>query len=449
MRTFRYWVRFLSTFFGRFKRIFIVSILLGITLFLLSTTARGVLSFFQPGQSTGVVGRLTLDDLPSSIQSEISYGLTRLDESNQPKPALAKSWYSEDEGRVWIFQLGDYQWQDGTRVTAKDINYRFRDATKEIVDEKTIKFTLKDPFAPFPSTVARPIFKTGLLGAGDWKVARFSSLSAQLNRSLQLINTRTKEKKTYRFYLTEDEARTAFKLGQVRQITDIVDPKELLDWRNATVEATTHEDRYAGVFLNVEDSLLSEKNIRQALAYAIEKENFEDHRAISPISPASWAFNSQVKEYPYNPERAKELIKGSPLSPEQKSNLHITLVVTPPSLLGTADKIKKDWEAVGVKTTIQVQSTPPSEFQALLAVQIPTKDPDQYSLWHSTQTESNITNYRKTKESPRIDKLLEDGRRTQDQEARRTIYFDFQRFLMEDLPVIPLFHPQTYTIKRK
>ena len=45
------------------------------------------------------------------------------------------------------------------------------------------------------------------------------------------------------------------------------------------------------------------------------------------------------------------------------------------------------------------------------------EDPDQYSIWHSTQDATNITHY----ESPRIDKLLEDGRSEIDTESRRKI----------------------------
>ena len=70
-------------------------------------------------------------------------------------------------------------------------------------------------------------------------------------------------------------------------------------------------------------------------------------------------------------------------------------------------------------------------------------DPDQYTLWHSTQS-TNITGYN----SPKIDKLLEDGRKISDKEERKAIYLDFQRFLVEDTPAAFLFHPTVYTIIR-
>ncbi|MBI2590987.1 MAG: ABC transporter substrate-binding protein [Candidatus Blackburnbacteria bacterium] len=424
------------------------SVILGAFIFLFSSKFTRFTSFFQTGNTVGIVDKFNLDNLPLVIQQEISVGLTRLDANNQPIPGIATSWENQESGRVWIFHLGNYKWQDGTEIQARDINYQFKDAKKELIDSKTIKFTLnKDPYIPFPTAVTKPIFKKGLVGAGDWKVTNLTTFTGQFSRSLTLVNKKRDEKKTYRFYDTEEIALTAYKLGQVRSLVGIIDPKDLITWNNAKIDIKTNEDRYVGIFLNMQDKVTSDKNIRQALAYAINKDEFPEKRALSVISPKSWVFNPQVKDYKYNPDRAKELLKNVPV--EIKKGININLV-TLPSLLPVADKIKKSWEDIGLHTNIQVVNAPPEEFQALLWIQSIPSDPDQYSFWHSTQTGTNMTKYgAPAKESPRIDKLLEDGRRTLDPEARKSIYYDFQRFLLEDLPVIPLFYPVTYTITRK
>jgi peptide/nickel transport system substrate-binding protein len=80
-----------------------------------------------------------------------------------------------------------------------------------------------------------------------------------------------------------------------------------------------------------------------------------------------------------------------------------------------------------------------------LAILDTPDDPDQYSIWHSTQEATNITHY----ENPRIDKLLEDGRSEIDLASRRRIYLDFQRFLVEDSPAAFLYYPATYTVSRR
>jgi len=169
------------------------------------------------------------------------------------------------------------------------------------------------------------------------------------------------------------------------------------------------------------------------ICLAIDKTNLPGIRAIGPISPNSWGYNPQVKQYQKDIEKTKEA-----------KDLQIKLS-TLPNLLSTAEIIANDWKEAGITTEIEVVSAIPTNYQAFLAtVDIP-KDPDQYSLWHSTQTGTNISNYK----NPRIDKLLEDGRTELDQETRRKIYLDFQKFLVEDVPTIFLYHPTFYTIIRK
>lgn len=445
MRQIRYFIVLLGAFLAKFRTLLFLSAVIGVVLILALAKVREAFPGLERGETIGLVGRFLTEDLPFPIQKEISIGLTRLDEEGKALPGLANTWYSEEDGKIWVFTLGDYKWQDGKPITASDINYKFTDVTSEVIDKKSIKFVLKDPFAPFPTIVSRPVFKRGFLGAGEWKVINLSLVGGRFIQSIKLINVKTKLVKSHRFYPTEESARLAFKLGEVDELREIVDPKDLTRWKNAKVEPALYKDRYAGVFINNEDPLLSEKNLRQALAYAINKDNFPGERAISPISPLSWAFNPQVKQYQYNTDRAKELLKALP--DEQRKNLNINLVTTP-TLLSIADRVKADWEAIGIKTHLQVLNTPPQDFQALIAIQEVPPDPDQYNLWHSTQTATNITRFRNTKESQRIDKLLEDGRRTLDQEERKKIYMDFQRFLLEESPVIFLFHPVTYTITR-
>lgn len=442
---FRYWIKFFAAFWKRFKSLLFLGTVLGIVSFFIIPRFTPLLVNFVEGERVGIIGRYGIDDLPLDLQSEISIGLTKLNETGNAIPGLAVSWEAQEDGKVWVFKLGNYKWQDGTKVKSSDINYNFTDVLSETLDDRTIKFILKDPFSPFPSIVSRPIFKRGLLGTGEWKVSKFSLVnSGEYLEYIKLI--KDNQIKTIKFFDAEETARTALKLGKIDQIQEIIDLKDLANWKNLSVSKQIRRDRYVGIFINNEDPILSDKSLRQALTYAIDKSVFDGERAISPISLNSWAYNPQVKQYAYNPDRARELLKSLPK--DQLKNLSIKLATTP-SLLLIADKIKTNWEAIGVKTHVQVSNVPFENFQTLLAIQSVPADPDQYSFWHSTQISTNVTKYHTSKESQRIDKLLEDGRRTLDQEERKKIYQDFQRFLVEDSPVIFLYHPVTYTISRK
>jgi len=114
-------------------------------------------------------------------------------------------------------------------------------------------------------------------------------------------------------------------------------------------------------------------------------------------------------------------------------------------LIDTADEIAKYWSEIGIKTSVLVSSIVPEEFQVYLTILDPSADPDQYFMWHSTQIDTNISKY----SSPRVDKLLEDGRKELNFEERRKIYLDFQRFLVEDSPAAFLYTPKIISISRK
>lgn len=450
MRRIRYYRRLFIAFLARFKYLLLGSVIFTIAGIFLLTKFHFVFNPFVPTEKIGVVGDYSFENLPLFIKEQISVGLTRVDETGDVVPGLAVSWHHEEDGKIWIFKLGDYKWQDGTPVTATDVNYNFSDIRLEVIDKKTVKFSLQDPYAPFPTVVAKPLFKKGFIGVGEWQVSKFSKIRGSFTKSLRLVNRKTGSIRVYKFYPTEEAARTAFKLGEVDKLVNILDPKDLKDWPNVVLEKKVHHDQYIGIFMNTKDALLSSKRMRQVLAYAIDKKAFDLKRAISPIPPNSWAFNPQVKQYEYDTEKARNLLKEVFKDKEQEITKTVITLTTTPSLLPIAEKIKEYWAKIGIDANVQVANAPPLEFQALLIIDQVPPDPDQYSRWHSTQEQTNITHYSKEqKESQRIDKLLEDGRKTLNKEERKKIYLDFQRFLLEDLPVIPLFHPETYTISRK
>jgi len=424
----------------RFRGLLILGVTVGIAAFFLVKYLFPYLTK-EENLRIGIAGRYHTDTLPFFILSELSEGLTAINDDKTVSPSLATSWESPDKGVTWIFHLSEGNiWHDGEEVKSEDINYEFSDVQVEKPDSKTIIFKLQDIFSPFPSVLSKPTFKKGLLGTGDWKVHKLT-LSGGFVEELQIINQK-KEKKIYKFYPTLERTKLAYKLGQIDVIQETLDATPFNSWRNSELIENVDLNQVVTLFFNTQTPQLGEKNLRQALAYAIDKEILGT-RAYSPISPNSWAYNPQVKKYPHDIERSKELIKELPK--EIGESLDLKLVSTP-ALLEVADKIAKEWESVGVKTTVLVSSIIPTEFDAYLTIYDIPQDPDQYSIWHSTQiTSTNISKY----SSPRIDKLLEEGRTLLNTDERKNNYLDFQRFLLEDLPAVFLYHPTYYTIVRR
>lgn len=435
----RYWIRFLSAFFKKFKFVLFAGVVFGLLLF---SFASFILprAFGGKVEYIGIAGRYNTQELPAVVLNMIGQGLTKTSESGEVMPALSESWEASDDGREWTFELAKgVRWHDGTEVTSNTIQYSFEDTTIERPDAYTIKFKLASAFSPFPVIVSKPTFKKGLLGTGEWKVQKLYQNSTFIEE-LVLVN-KSNEKRIIRFYPSEDSAKIAYQLGQVDTLIDVFDPAPFDSWANSSVLSTVRKDRIVAIFFNNESDVFKgpqNKPLRQALSYAIDKDSFDGPRALGPISPDSWAYNPLVKDYFYDRQRALELIK------DFSGGIEINLS-TGPSLLAVAEKIVGYWNELGVKTNIHVTSTIPEEYDAFLAIYDVPKDPDQYAVWHTTQKSTNIAKY----SNPRNDKLLEDGRVELDRTKRKKIYLDFQRFLLEDAPAVFLYHPISYTITRK
>ena len=396
-------------------------------------------TWFSPVDRIGVVGEFTPTTLPTSIQNEISAGLTQIAEDGTPKPALATSWQVADEGKTYFFALrSDAVWHNGKPVVADDINYNIKNVTFHVAGPHLLKVTLLEPYSPFPTILAKPILQAGLRGFGPYKVVsiRLNGDKVQYLRLVPVSDT-SLHAKEYRFYKTEAAAITSYKLGDVDILEDISNPNELSSWNSTKVKKMVRPDRIVALFFNTRDSVTGEKAFRQALGYALP--TFDEERAYSPIASTSWAYNDTIRHYVTDIDHAKKLLSGA--SASEGATLTLT---TFSQYVDTAQTIANSWNAVGVKTVVRVENSLPPQYQVLLSAQDVPPDPDQYPFWHTTQTTTNITGYSNLK----IDKLLEDGRKEFDMEKRKKIYMDFQKFLVEDSPAIFLYNAPYYTVTR-
>lgn len=403
-----------------------------------------LLKFYQsPSFHTEVIGLeglYTANNLPDEVSQKISYGLTTISENNKPeKSLLVKSITTENENKDYIFTLNDnIYWHNGKKLTSYDINYQISGAAIIPLSNNQIKISLSSPFAPLLSSLSQPLFKKGLVGMGNYQVKKIIYQDGYIKNLLLKSTDKNQSSIEYRFYPNETDAINAFKLGNVDEIKINSLPQEFSNWKNTQITKNiSTNDRYVAVFLNTQKI---SKQIRQALAYATPKPKDKNERCIGPISTTSWAYNSLIKEYNFNSTRAKELFKKEELP-------QINLTVNNRSLLPLAEDIKKSWANIlGIEVTLSVvNQIDYQNFDAILSYSSTTKDPDQYSFWHSTQVNTNITKL----DNSRIDKLLEDGRTTIDTIERKKIYQDFQRYLLEESPAIFISYPITYQITRQ
>ncbi len=396
----------------------------------------------------GQVGQYDFNNLPDEILDKISNGLVYVNEKGEIMPVLTTSWEVKDGGTKYRFHLRDgLLWNDGRPFSAADINYQFKDVQVKPVDQKTIDFILKKPLGIFPTYLRKSIIRYPLIGvAGLYRIndvksqyGYITSLSLEPNKKdIPLI--------TYKFYANENDLVTAYKKGDVNQITttkkSIADT--FLGWKNTAVTKSTDYSRLMTLFFNEDNQFLKEKDVRSAISSAIDlsKYTIDGEIAKGPVQPISWAYNPGLKSAAFDPDNAQKILKKSVTA---SSSASINLV-TYYDYYDIADKLVSQLNAVGLKANLNIISyDKPNNFDLLLSFWKVPPDPDQYYFWHSTQLQGNIGNYKNV----RIDKLLEDGRSTISLKERKTIYFDFQKIIQDDSPAVFLYYPIIYTIERK
>ncbi|MCL4360701.1 ABC transporter substrate-binding protein [Patescibacteria group bacterium] len=396
--------------------------------------------FLTPTEHIGMVGDFTPTTLPYDIQSKLSFGLTRIAADGSASAALAGSWEATASGKVYLFHLKkNVFWPSGMEVTARDVNYNIRDVTFRALSDRTLEARLSESYSPFPTLVSKPIFRSGLVGFGAYRVdsIRLEGDRISYLRILPAPGTHGPSAE-YRFYPTESMAIVAYKRGDVDILQDLTSPADLTGWKNTAVTVKTDYQEIVSLFYNTKNPKLTEKSLRQALSYDIP--DIAAERAWSPISVKSWAYEDPGKHYTYEPDTAKPLFAKSALASASAS---LTISTFAP-YIDLAQSIANNWTALGIPTGVRVINDLSDGFEVLLTAQFIPPDPDQYPFWHSTQKETNITGYTNVK----IDKLLEDGRVSTNVSTRKAIYADFARRLVDDDPVTFLYYPKRYTITR-
>lgn len=442
VRSGRFWVRLVKQLAQKYTFALIFGCILGLT-GSLSLLRFGPLiwqQFFTPVEHIGLVGNVTPSTLPLSIAQLISTGLTTIAPDGSPSPALAASWETTDSGKTYIFHLrSDATWHNGKPVLAGDVNYNIKDVVFTVIDDHSLRATLKDSYSPFLTLVAKPIFQSGLRGFGPYRIGKIRLKGdAIVYLRLEPADKHISTIREYRFYRTQTQAISAYKVGDVDILEDLSSAEDIKGWGKSIVNEHTQYDRIVSIYFNLQNSRVSEKGFRQGLAYAIGDIPFE--RAVSPITKTSWAYTDEVKKFTHDPTQARKLLKNASAA---TSSAQLSISTFPP-FADITQAIANAWSALGVPTSVSVANELPRDYQVLVSVQSIPPDPDQYAFWHSTQKDTNITGYVNLK----VDKLLEVGRRELDTQQRKKIYADAAKRIVEDAPALFLYYPQTYTIRR-
>lgn len=392
--------------------------------------------------SEGINGTYKTTDLPEVATKLLSSGLVKMDENGKPIPDLVSGWEVNNDVTQFTFKLKpNLIWVDKTPVKSEDLEFNIPDVEVSYPDSATIQFKLKDSFSALPSILSKPVFKKGstLVGVGPYQVEKIEKSVIFITKMTLSPEKPNLPNLALRFYPNEKTALNAFSLGEVQSVLGITNPNEFQDHAQALSLQKKDYSKMVVILYNFADPILGKTNrsLRQALSYGAPSVKGEIE-AKTPIPPNSFAFTDQVNDYLDNYDNAKQAL-GRAKSQMKEEDLQKPIELTStPQLADLAQEIANAWQGLGLKVVVRVESGIPQNFQALLITQTIPADPDQYSLWHSTQAKTNLTKY----SSLRVDKDLEDGRKANSEEERKNKYFDFQRAILEDSPATFLYFPK-------
>ena len=217
---------------------------------------------------------------------------------------------------------------------------------------------------------------------------------------------------------------------------------------------------YTFMGLNMNNPLFQDKAVRQAMAYAIDQQAMVDEIfagrgtvASTHASPARWDYNPDVRTYPHDPDKARQILTDAgwewseddgwmrdgeklafTLYTHQQQQREAAVVV-----------IQEDLNQIGIDVEVQILDWPTFVGQVLIGRQFDAAvvawnlgpDPDSYSIWHTHGGMYNFIGY----SDSRVDAILEEARRVLDQERRLELYQELQEILAEEQPYVFLFYP--------
>lgn len=471
--------------------------------------------------TVGLVGRpvslnpLLSDGFPvdQTLNDLIYDGLTVIDREGLPQPALAESWsVSEDGLTMRVLLRDDAVWHDGQPVTTADVAFTYgllqdksfagnaglsalwQTVTISVIDERTIDFTLTQPFAPFPEALSRGILPAHLLGdvspadlastefnqspvgTGPFRVAPGQNW-VQTGQLALLPNPGYWQEPaqitgvTYQFLPDDLTMLEGYASGQLLAIEDVApvltpDVAMLEDIRLFSDRVP----RYSSLLFNVSGQGapgIGDLAVRQSLAQALDREALVDTvlngQGIvfeGPYLPDSWAYSPQyLTVYESQPlsatlrldEAGWSLPEGGMVRQAAGEPLVLRLVTTnDPTQVTLAESIAQQWREIGVGVEVVVVPDPASLQEALatrafdvaLVDVIPPGDPDLYDFW-SQEAIVRGQNYAGWN-NRRASEALENGRQLLDPAERLPHYEAFLRQFDADLPSLTLFqHVQT------
>jgi peptide/nickel transport system substrate-binding protein len=414
-------------------------------------------------------------------------------------PDLAESWTANRELTEYTFKLRKgVKWHDGQPFSAEDVKFTIDAqldpkvnaaftgtvsaiARTEVIDPTTVRFVLKAPSAVLPVMLGyniaivpkhllagqdlnQPVdFLRRPVGTGPFKFKSFSQgnyLETEANRDY-FGGAPMLDGIVFKV-IPDGNARLAqLRAGEID--FTVIEPAQVAALGGtSTVEVRrAPQVNYNFIAINHSDPRFRDVRVRQALAYAIDKQAIvknilrgDAQVATGPINPLLGEFyNPKVQTYEYNPDRAKALLeeagwkKGADGVLQNAKGERLTLSLNGPKGYPVIEQVltyaQEQYQRIGAAPTLDIMDWPvhleryhKRQYDLLMQWWITPPDPDLYDHYYS-ESKNNWWAYK----NPEIDDLVVKARSEPDRKKRIALYHRIQEILAKDVPIIYLYYP--------
>lgn len=442
--------------------------------------------------------RVGNDNASGRIFDMVYSGLVKVTPTGEYAPDVAESWETPDDKTI-IFKLKpNVKFQDGRPVRARDFKYTFESllaegfstakksgyaavAAFEAPDDRTFIIRLKEPNAgifdnlPYmlvPEGADTNVFKSKPITAGPYKVVEFRTDDRVVLEANEQFHGGAPNIKRVIARIIPDSTTRVLEMqrGSLNFEINNIDNDRVAPFMKSDDFTVMREPGSAYQYLafNLRDPILRKKEVRQAIAHAVNREQIVRDlllgygRVTDTMFPAGhWARAENVPTHAYDPAKAKSLLDAAghrdPDGDGPQSRFRLVYrTSTDAEANRQAQMIQQQLKSVGIDVQIQsnefatfMEDVQKGNFQLFSLSRRGISDPDfYYTIFHSSSVPPEGQN-RGYYINQRVDQLIEQGRSTFNKEKRKQSYAEIQRILAEDLPYLSLYHRDNIAIMRK
>lgn len=418
------------------------------------------------------------------------------------EPGLAERWDASPDAKTFTFYLvKNATWHDGYKFTSADVKFTFEQIlvkyhpdgkanfgaiqSIDTPDNYTVRFNLSQPgpslLVAASNTYSAPILPKHLyegtdiinnpynfkpVGTGAFRFVQYvqqDSVTLERNPSYWRVNKPYLDKIIFKIINNQETQVQAIQKGEIDLMVQYTSPASFKTLLGApdivAVMAPAVNPPMTVIHFNLDHPVLKNLKVRQAIAYAIDRNKIAQVAleglatpAVGPIHSAiSWAYDPNLQpSYPYDVAKANQLLDEAGY-PRQTGGIRFKLGLSDQPGLSynqEAEMVKDMLSQVGIDVDHQFIAAPTSDqlvyvdrrFDMAVRWLLETPDPavQMATALGSTMvgkgTSSNCMDYK----NPESDALLAKVQVEPDPTTRRNLMLQWQKIIMTDLPLYPL-----------